>query len=261
MLVKIFQDGISLGEAAAKQAASAIRSAIADRGRARIILATGTSQFQFLEALTRISDIDWLQVEAFHLDEYVGIPASHPASFRKILLERVVQKTGITKFHPIEGDAMDLPVTLREVGRELSFAPADLAFIGIGENGHIAFNDPPANFSTEEPYIIVKLDEACRRQQVGEGWFADISAVPTQAISMTPRQILKARQIISVVPDKRKARAVAASLEGSIDPMVPASILRRHPDVTVYLDRDSASLLSPALRKALEKGSQVVVGL
>lgn len=260
MLVKIFQHGISLGQAASEQAASAIRDAIANRGRARITLATGTSQFQFLEALTRIEDIDWLRVEAFHLDEYVGISASHPASFRKILLERVVQKTGITKFHPIDGDAMDLPATLQEVGRELSSAPVDLAFIGIGENGHIAFNDPPADFSTKDPYIIVKLDEACRRQQVGEGWFADISAVPTQAISMTPRQILKARQIISVVPGKRKARAVAASLEGSIDPMVPASILRRHPDVTVYLDRDSASLLSPALGNALEKGSQVVVG-
>jgi len=135
----------------------------------------------------------------------------------------------------------------------------DVAFVGIGENGHVAFNDPPADFDTNEPYIIVELDEACRKQQVGEGWFASVSDVPTRAISMSPRQIMKARQVISVVPDKRKARAVRRCLEGQIGPTAPASILRRHPDVTVYLDRDSASLLSPRLRTVLDRESQATI--
>lgn len=259
MLVKIFDDGGSLGRAAAAQAAGSIRSAIAERGRARIILATGTSQFDFLQALTGMDDIEWSKVEAFHLDEYVGLPVTHKASFRKILLERVVQKTGLTKFHPVEGDAADLPAALRELGRLISAAPIDVAFIGIGENGHIAFNDPPADFNTGEPYLIVTLDEACRRQQVGEGWFANLSEVPTRAVSMSVRQILKTREIITVVPDNRKSQAIAASLEGDIGPMVPASILRRHPDVTVYLDRDSASGLGPELREQLQKQSQVTI--
>jgi len=188
--------------------------------------------------------IDWNKVEAFHLDEYVGLPVTHPASFRKFLMERVIKKTGITKYHFVEGDAADLSLAIREVSTQVASAPIDLAFVGIGENGHIAFNDPPADFETEEPYIMVELDEACRRQQVGEGWFADISQVPTRAISMSPRQMLKAKEIISVVPDQRKAQAVKLCLEGEIRPMAPASILRRHPNTTVYLDRDSSSLLS-----------------
>ncbi len=260
MLVKLFDDACSLGRAAAEQAAGTIRSAIAEQGRARIILATGASQFAFLDALTVAPEIDWTQVEAFHLDEYVGIPVTHPASFRRILLDRVVEKTGLKKFHPIHGDAGDLQRAIQEVAEQLTAMPIDVAFIGIGENGHIAFNDPPADFATEEPYKIVELDDACRRQQVGEGWFDDISKVPTQAVSMSVRQILKAKQIISVVPDKRKAAAVKASLESEIGPMVPASVLRSHPDVTLYLDQDSASLLSPALRTALEKQSLVVLG-
>jgi|SRR5579864_9161617 len=247
MLLKIFENATLLAQTAADQARATIRSAIAERGGARIILATGTSQFAFLEALTSATGIDWPKVEAFHLDEYVGIPTTHPASFRKILLERVVRKTGL-QFHPIEADAPNLDTAVREIGKQLTSAPVDLAFIGIGENGHIAFNDPPADFEIDEAYKIVELDEACRRQQVGEGWFSDISEVPARAISMTPRQILKARQIITVVPDLRKAQAVKAAVEREITPMIPASILRRHPDATVYLDYDSASLLSPATR-------------
>ena len=247
MLLKIFENATLLAQTAADQARATIRSAIAERGGARIILATGTSQFAFLEALTSATGIDWPKVEAFHLDEYVGIPTTHPASFRKILLERVVRKTGL-QFHPIEADAPNLDTAVREIGKQLTSAPVDLAFIGIGENGHIAFNDPPADFEIDEAYKIVELDEACRRQQVGEGWFSDISEVPARAISMTPRQILKARQIITVVPDLRKAHAVKAAVEREITPMIPASILRRHPDATVYLDYDSASLLSPATR-------------
>jgi glucosamine-6-phosphate deaminase len=259
MLLKLFRDKVSLGQAAAEQAATAIRSAIAERGVARIIAATGASQFEFLDALIQSPGIDWTRVEAFHLDEYIGLPVTHPASFRKFLMERLVSKTGIVNFHWIEGDASDPSLVVREVGNELASAPIDIAFLGIGENGHIAFNDPPADFATEDPYLIVNLDDPCRRQQVGEGWFADISQVPTRAISMSPLQILKARDLLVVVPDQRKARAVKACLEGEISPMAPASILRRHPNATVYLDRESASLLSPALQRALAQDSQAVV--
>ena len=251
MTVRIFGDDASLALAAAEQAAAAMRGAIAGRGCCRIILATGNSQLQFLEALTGMAGIDWNKVEAFHLDEYVGLPVTHPASFRKFLLERVIHKTGIMKYHFVEGDGADLSQAIREVSTQLTSAPIDLAFVGIGENGHIAFNDPPADFETEEPYIVVDLDEACRRQQVGEGWFADIPQVPTRAISMSPRQILKSKEIVAVVPDQRKARAVKLCLEGEIRPEAPASILRRHPNATIYLDRESSSLLSPTLRSSL----------
>jgi glucosamine-6-phosphate deaminase len=171
----------------------------------------------------------------------------------------LVSKTGIVNFHGIEGDAADPAAVAREVGKQLTSAPIDIAFVGIGENGHIAFNDPPADFTTEDPYIIVNLDEPCRQQQVGEGWFADISEVPRRAISMSPRQILKATEIVVAVPDKRKAAAVKACLEGEITPMAPASILRRHSNATVYLDTESASLLSPALQSALGEESQVLL--
>jgi len=251
MTVRLFGDPASLALASAEQAAATMRRAIAERGCCRVVLATGNSQLQFLEALTRMAGIDWNKVEAFHLDEYVGVPVTHPASFRKFLLERVIHKTGIKKYHFVEGDAADLSSAIREVSARLTSAPIDLAFVGIGENGHIAFNDPPADFETEDPYIVVELDEACRRQQVGEGWFTHISQVPTRAISMSPQQILKAKEIVAVVPDQRKAQAVKLCLEGQIRPMAPASILRRHPNATIYLDRDSSSLLSPALRSSL----------
>lgn len=260
MLLRIFSDRASLGRAAADQAASAIRRAIAERGSARIIAATAASQLEFLDALTKTGGIDWTKVEAFHLDEYIGLPVTHPGSFRKMLMEQLVAKTGIRNYHLLDGDAADPSAVVRKVGAELASAPIDIAFLGIGENGHIAFNDPPADFTTEDPYIIVNLDEACRRQQVGEAWFADISQVPTRAISVSARQILKAREILAVVPDKRKAEAVKACFEGEISPMAPASILRRHSNATVYLDNGSASLLGPALRNALTADSQAVVG-
>ena len=259
MLLRVFDDKVSLGKAAAEQAATAIRRAITDRGQARIVAATAASQLEFLDALTRAERIDWGKVEAFHLDEYIGLPVTHPGSFRKMLLEQLIRKTGVTKYHLLDGDAPDPTAVVRRVGKDLASAPVDIAFLGIGENGHIAFNDPPADFKTEEPYIIVNLDEACRRQQVGEAWFADISQVPKQAISMSPRQILKAREILAVVPDTRKAQAVKACFEGEISPMAPASILRRHPNATVYLDKNSASLLSPALQNVLKDKSQVVL--
>ena len=224
-----------------------IRGAIRDSGHARVIAATGTSQLDFLAALTVSPNVDWTRVELFHLDEYVGLPVTHPASFRKILLERLVNKTRIAKFHPLDGEAHDLSGFIKNVGEELASAAVDIAFVGIGENGHLAFNDPPADFDTDEPYLIVNLDGACRRQQVGEGWFSDISQVPKQAISMSIRQILKAKEILAVVPESRKAAAVKTCFEGEISPLAPASILRTHPNANVYLDKESASLLSSAL--------------
>jgi glucosamine-6-phosphate deaminase len=245
VVLKIFQDKKSLSITAADQASTIVQQAIHDRGRARIVVATGTSQLGFLEALASSPDIDWQRVEMFHLDEYVGLPITHPASFRKYLLEKFILKTGIAHYHLLDGEVHPSEV-IRQVGNALKSAPVDVAFAGIGENAHLAFNDPPADFDTPAPYLVVELDEACRRQQVGEGWFANISEVPRQAISMSVRQILQAREIIAVVPDARKAHAVKLSVEGEITPMAPASILRTHPAATLYLDRESASELSPA---------------
>ena len=249
MVIKIYEDKTALGRAAAEQAAVSLCKAIQESGQARIIAATGASQFEFLDALTAMPGIDWRRVEMFHLDEYVGLPASHPASFRKYLLERLIQRTGISKYHFLEGDG-DVPKMVRRVAAELMAAPIDLAFVGIGENGHLAFNDPPADFQTEEPYLLVDLDEACRRQQVGESWFADLSEVPKRAISMSVRQILKSKAILAVVPEARKAQAVKSCFEGEVSPLAPASILRTHAHTTVLLDKDSAALLSPEKRKA-----------
>jgi glucosamine-6-phosphate deaminase len=260
MLIKVFDDKISLGKAAAEQAAAAIRRAIEEHGRARIIAATAASQLEFLDALTQTPDIDWTRVEVFHLDEYIGLPITHPGSFRKMLLEQLIRKAGVTKYHLLDGDAANPLEVVQRVGKELSSAPIDIAFLGIGENGHIAFNDPPADFKTEEPYIIVNLDEACRRQQVGEAWFADIWQVPKQAISMSVQQILKAKEILAVVPDRRKAQAVKACFEGEISPMAPASMLRTHPNATVYLDKHSSSLLSSGLQSLKTDQVQVVAG-
>lgn len=259
MLLKVFSGKASLGKAAADQSALAIRNAIAAHGEARIIAATAASQLEFLEALTREPGIDWQKVEAFHLDEYIGLAVTHPGSFRKMLIEQLIRKTGITRYHLLEGDASDPVEVTRRVGKELASRPVDIAFLGIGENGHIAFNDPPADFLTEEPYIVVELDEACRRQQVGEAWFADISQVPQRAISMSARQILKAKEILAVVPDRRKAQAIKSCFEGPVSSMAPASILRTHPNVTIYLDEESASLLGPALRNELLRESQATV--
>lgn len=257
MLIRVFTDKETLGRSAAEQAATAIRGAISERGHARIIAATAASQREFLDALTNAAGIDWTKVEAFHLDEYIGLPITHPGSFRKILLEQLIEKTGIRRYHLLDGDAADPAAVVREVGERLASAPIDIAFLGIGENGHIAFNDPPADFETQDPYLIVNLDEACRQQQVGEAWFANISQVPKQAISMSAQQILKAKEILAVVPDKRKAQAIKACLEGEISPLAPASILRRHPNATVYLDTNSASLLSAKTQAALKANSQV----
>ena len=248
MKVRIEADRRAASAAAAAHGADIIRRAISGQGKARVIAATGASQIDFLGALTATPDIDWARVELFHLDEYKGIPENHPASFRRYLREKLIDPTGIRNYHFLDGEG-DLDEVRTRVGQILVAEEVDVLFAGIGENGHLAFNDPPADFVTTDPYIIVQLDEACRRQQVGEGWFARIEDVPTTAISMSIRQMMKAREALIVVPDERKAPAVKATLEGHISPAVPASILRNHPNVTLYLDQPAASLLDPATLK------------
>ncbi len=250
MVVRVFEERNSLGHAAAAQAEKALRDAITKRGRARVVAASAASQFEFLEALTATPGIDWKRVELFHLDEYIELPMSHPASFCKFLQERLIGKTGITEHHLLNGEEDPVEV-IRRTNEAISAAPIDIAFVGIGENGHLAFNDPPADFETEEPYIVVSLDEACRQQQVGEGWFKELAAVPKRAISMSVRQVLKAKEIIAVVPGPKKTQAIKACFDGAISPMAPASILRTHSNATIYLDRESAALLSPATLSAL----------
>ena len=245
MQIKRFEDKQQMAKVAAEEAASVLRSAIQKNGKARMIAATGAAQFAFLDVLTQLPDIAWKRVEMFHLDEYIGIPETHPASFCRFLKERLIQQTGITQAHLLHGD-QDPAVVMRETGAALTSAPIDVAFVGIGENGHLAFNDPPADFKTEEPYIVVDLDDACRRQQMGEGWFATFEDVPKRAISMSIRQILKANRIICFVPDARKANAVHACFDGEISPQAPASILRTHKQTNLYLDKESSALLSEA---------------
>ena len=245
MMIKCFDDKKEMARVAADQAAFILRDTIQKQGKARLIAATGAAQFEFLEALTTLPAIDWKRVEMFHLDEYIGLPETHPASFCRFLKERLIQKTGMVHYHLLNGDE-DPAEVIRRTGEALQSEPIDVAFVGIGENGHLAFNDPPADFETEEPYIMVTLDEPCRRQQLGEGWFDSLADVPRRAISMSVRQILKTKQILCIVPDARKANAVKACFDGEISPLAPASILRTHPNTTVYLDKNSAALLRPA---------------
>ena len=250
MRLRVLGDRNSLGEAAAAQGAAAIQRAIQERGRARIIGASAASQFEFLEKLTATPGIDWKRVELFHLDEYIGLPMTHPASFCKFLQDRLISKTGITNYHLLNGEKEPAEV-IRATNAAISAAPIDVAFVGIGENGHLAFNDPPADFETEEPYIAVNLDEACRRQQVGEGWFPDLEMVPKRAISMSVKQVLKAKEILAIVPGPKKAEAIKLCFDGPISPIAPSSILRTHSNATIYLDRESAALLPPQTLTAL----------
>jgi glucosamine-6-phosphate deaminase len=244
MEIAVFETKAEAGRAAAKQVASLIRAAIEERGKAHIILATGASQFEMLATLVAL-DVDWSKVTAFHLDEYIGLPMSHPASFRKYLKERFQDRVaGLEQFHLVDGENPDplaecarLDVLIRDV-------TIDVACVGIGENGHLAFNDPPADWTTDEPYLVVNLDEACRRQQLGEGWFATLDEVPTQAISMSIRQIMKSPVVVCTVPDRRKAVAVKNTIQGPVTNLVPASILQQHPHCHMYLDKPAASLLT-----------------
>src|ERR1044071_4085495 len=244
MNVTIFASKLQLGRAAADEAAGIIRQAIAERRQAYLVAATGASQFEFLETLTN-QQIDWTRTTFFHLDEYVGLPESHRASFRRYLKERIVERVQPGAFHFINGEAADLAVECHRLGELISKQTIDAAFVGIGENGHLAFNDPPADFLTQEPYIVVDLNEACRRQQVGEGWFQTVDEVPRQAISMSIQQILKAHHVICIVPDQRQAQAVRNCLELGVSPLYPASVLQEHPLTSLYLDSESAALLKP----------------
>jgi glucosamine-6-phosphate deaminase len=240
----IFPEPVSLGRAAAADAAEHIRAALGKQGRADIILATGTSQLKTLDALIATEGIDWSKVTMFHLDEYIGLSCTHRASFRKYLREQFVQRAPkLAAAHYVQGDAADPAAECRRLGALISAVTIDVALVGIGENGHLAFNDPPADFQTDEPYIIVDLDDRCRRQQLGEGWFPRFEDVPSRAISMGIRQILKSRHIVVSVPDERKAEAVQNTLEGPISPSCPASILRTHASCRMYLDGPAASML------------------
>jgi len=245
MRVVIARDKQDLGRSAAEDGTQRIRQALAARGTANAIVATGASQFEMLAALTRAQGIPWNRVTFFHLDEYLGMSVEHPASFRRYLWERFVSRLPLPPraFHFLDAEAK-AEVECQRVGRLIADHPIDVAFVGIGENGHLAFNDPPADFQGETPYIVVDLDEGCRRQQLGEGWFKTLAEVPTQAISMSIRQIMKATAIVCTVPDARKARAVRAAVEGPVTPDVPASILQRHAAATLYLDPASAQLLA-----------------
>jgi glucosamine-6-phosphate deaminase len=245
MLVHIFPNKDAMGRQAANDGATLIQAAIADRGEANIVLATGASQFEMLDELVKSRAIDWQCVNAFHLDEYVGLPISHPGSFRLYLWRRFTSQLPVPlkSFHYIDGER-DPAAECARLGEIISTHDIDVAFVGIGENGHLAFNDPPADFEVETPYIIAQLDEACRGQQLGEGWFESLDSVPRQAISMSVRQIMKSRNIICTVPDRRKAEAVRRAFEDEVSPLTPASILQTHPAVTAYLDHEAASLCS-----------------
>ena len=238
------QNKLELGRRAATEAAAHLRAAIDARGHANIIVATGASQFETLARLIATPEIQWPRVVVFHLDEYLGISADHPASFRRYLQERFVGRLRLAAFHAIDGQT-EPTAECRRLGDLIRQHPIDVALVGIGENGHLAFNDPPADFDTDEPYRVVELDDACRRQQAGEGWFSTLDDVPKQAISMSCRQIMAAAAIVASVPDQRKAAAVRDAVDGPVTPDVPASILQRHPQTTIYLDPPAASLLTP----------------
>lgn len=241
----IYRTKKEAGIAAANSAAQAIRSAIRHKGQANIILATGASQFEMLEQLAAGHGIDWLKVVMFHLDEYIGLGPDHPASFRRYLKERFVDEVSPLKAaYFVRGDAEDSAEECRRLGVLIGGHPIDVACVGIGENGHLAFNDPPADFETQEPYLTVQLDEQCRKQQLGEGWFASLDEVPSRAISMSINQILKSKQLVVTVPDLRKARAVKEALEGPVTPQCPASILQQHANCSIFLDEPAASLLA-----------------
>ncbi|MEX0886031.1 MAG: glucosamine-6-phosphate deaminase [Phycisphaeraceae bacterium] len=245
MKLHVHESKPALGRAAAAQGAEAIRQAIAARGRASVIVATGASQFDTLAQLAAAPDVRWDRVTVFHLDEYAGIAITHPASFRLYLWDRFHSQLPlpVAAFHYLDLEQNDPRDEARRVSAIIRDHEIDVAMVGIGENGHLAFNDPPADFDTDEPYIVVKLDEACRRQQVGEGWFKGMEDVPTEAVSMSVKQIMKSRLIVVSVPDERKAEAVRNSVEGAVTPDVPASILQQHANTELHVDGPAASLL------------------
>ena len=243
MSTQVFDSKEEMGAAAAQAGVERLGEVIDALGEASIIVATGASQFEMLSSLSR-SGLHWPSITGFHLDEYIGISITHDASFRKYLWKRFVSQLPLplNAFHCLDGEG-DAQVECNRVGQLIGETKIDVAFVGIGENGHLAFNDPPADFETEAPYIVVDLDEACRKQQLGEGWFPDFNSVPEKAISMSVQQIMRSDMIVCTVPDQRKAEAVKNAVSGPVSPDVPASILQRHPNCHLFLDREAASLL------------------
>jgi glucosamine-6-phosphate deaminase len=239
----VYASKVEMALAAAARAGELLRDSIVSKGRAAFVAATGASQFDFLDVLTSDPGIDWSRTTMFHLDEYIGLPETHPASFRRYLQERLIDRVHPGTVHLIQGDAPDPQAECQRLNRLIASFEIDVAFVGIGENGHLAFNDPPADFEVEDPYIIVGLDAACRRQQLGEGWFGALDEVPRRAISMSVRQLMRSRAIVCTVPDRRKAQAVYDCFTGEVSPRNPASILRQHEQAYVFLDADAASLL------------------
>ena len=244
MKIRIFETKNNMGKAAAKEAARILTDTIKEKGEAAFIVATGASQFDFLENLTSISCIDWSKTTMFHLDEYIGLSETHPASFRKYLKERFLNKVHPGNVHLINGDAGNPELECERLDKIIKQTKIDVAFVGIGENGHLAFNDPPADFDTEKPYLVVNLDDACRKQQLGEGWFKSFDEVPKKAISMSIHQIMKSKNIICTVPDSRKAQAAKDCFKGQdVSPEHPASILKNHDSCFVFLDKQSSIYL------------------
>ena len=244
MKIKVFKTKHNMGKAAADEAARILIGAIKEKGEATFIVATGASQFEFLKNLTSISSINWSKTTMFHLDEYIGLSEIHPASFRKYLRERLINKVHPGKVYLIKGDAKKPESECKRLGKIIMRKEIDVAFVGIGENGHLAFNDPPADFDIKKPYLVVELDDAYRKQQLGEGWFKSFDDVPKRAISMSINQIIKSKNIICTVPDSRKAQAVKDCFgDQNISPEHPASILKNHERVFLFLDEASAKLL------------------
>jgi glucosamine-6-phosphate deaminase len=252
MRIVIAPDRPKLGKWVADQAAQILRRCLNEKDSVNLVVATGSSQFEVLSCLVAAPGIDWSRVHGFHLDEYLGISANHPASFCGYLQDRFVSRVPLGSFRFLDGTLP--PAKLKEIADQaIAHRDIDLMLCGIGENGHLAFNDPPANFDTDQPYLIVQLDEACRKQQVGEGWFDSLESVPQQAISMSIRQIMQAKAILCTVPDRRKAEAVRNSVEGNVTPLVPASILQTHANTILALDTGSSSLLSASRLQGCEQ--------
>jgi len=250
MKVEVFKTSDELGQAAAAVAADILRQTIAQKGKARLLLSTGASQFDTIKHLVTF-DLAWDKVEMFHLDEYVNLPEQHPASFRKYLKERFVNIVKPKQAYFVNGEG-DVTRNIAELTAALQSEPIDVALIGIGENAHIAFNDPPADFNTQVAYKVVDLDEKCKQQQVGEGWFATVADVPAQAITMSVHQIMQSKVILSCVPRDVKAMAIKQTLESDVTPLVPATILKTHANWTLFVDQDSAALADPAVLKSLQ---------
>lgn len=247
MKISVSKTAEELGQQAAVYCAEILNRVIAEKGKARLVLSTGASQFETLKALIQ-QNVDWSRVELFHLDEYINLTETHPASFRKYLKERFIRFVDLKAAYLVNGEG-DIVQNISDLSQELLKKPIDLGLIGIGENGHIAFNDPPADFDTKEPYIVVTLDDKCKKQQVGEGWFASIDEVPKQAISMSVHRIMQCNSIVSCVPHKVKANAVKQTLECELSNMVPATMLMQHKDAALFLDEASASAVDRTVLK------------